>query len=121
MAQDRTSRQRASRPVISFRVSAALHREVEEFRRTHGMSWERFIEQSISGGVQPDVEEAYRKGNEEGYLKARQQFGLSAFCGRCGKLIWVYADQFRWPINSRTGLRNLFRIRCAQCQELGDV
>jgi hypothetical protein len=118
MIQGRTSRQRAGRPVISFRVSAALHQEAENFRRTHGLTWEALLQQAISGGIQPDVKKAYRQGHDDGFREARRQFGLSAICGRCGELTRVYANQFQWPINSRTGLRNLFHIFCPKCQEL---
>jgi hypothetical protein len=117
MVRNQASRQRASRPVVSFRLSAALHQEAETFRRTHGLTWEALIQQAIAGGVQPDVQRAHRQGQQVGFEKAKRQFALKARCYRCGELTWAYASQFPGVIDPRTTPQNSLRFLCPDCWE----
>ena len=119
MVRKQASRQRASRPVVSFRLSAGLHKETETFRRTYGLTWETLIQQAIAGGVQPDVRRAHHQGRQEGFKEAKREFALKAHCYRCGQLTWAYASQFLGVINPGTAPQNSLRFLCPDCWEQG--
>ena len=77
-------RYEASHPTVTVRVSRELHDELRELQKTAGLSMADILRIGL-GKAQPDFEEAYDRGVQDGYGSAEDLYKIVVRCARCDK------------------------------------
>lgn len=71
-------------PTVSIRVSADLYDKLKDLREKSGKSLGDILREALRKQA-PTVQKAF----ENGYSKAREEFGVTYACSACGRLMQV--------------------------------